>query len=105
MLGTKKPPLLLALCAGALFGLSAAPARAGDVTVTPVEWYALPDFCRPAILGSIYIHRVPFELRGQGDVAYASAQADAAAILEMHRVLLIAQRDVERHAEIGRAHV
>jgi tetratricopeptide (TPR) repeat protein len=64
MLGTKKAPLLLALCAGALFGLATAPARAGDVTMTPVEWYALPDFCRPAILGSIYIQRVPFELRG-----------------------------------------
>lgn len=64
MLRTNKALFLLALCTGALFGLSAAPAEASDITMTPVEWYALPDFCRPAILGSIYIHRVPFELRG-----------------------------------------
>lgn len=64
MQGSKKAPLLLALWAGALFGLTATSARAVDVTMTPVEWYALPDFCRPAIVGSIYVNRLPFELRG-----------------------------------------
>lgn len=71
MLGKNKAPFLLALCATALLGLTPRPAQAADVTITPVEWFALPDFCRAGILGSIYIHRVPFELRGQGDIPAA----------------------------------
>lgn len=64
MLRFKSTSFLLPLFAGALVGGSPVSAQAGEVLVTPIEWAALPDFCRPAILISGYRTKLQFELRG-----------------------------------------
>ncbi len=64
MSGKKKLPLLLALSASFVLGAVARPACA-ETVLTPVEWVAMPVFCKVAFQKSAYVRYIPADYRFQ----------------------------------------